>query len=254
MLFAEISPFALLFVLSVICYRIRIYRHVLLGDIPGKNMFAEFFSKRTWLYIWKYFLVMLKWLLFMVVFAILGGIVTALVGINIHGAFISPWFAFLQQAVVWLCAAAGLWFVVEQFTLIGPDVAIGGQASLSRLKRLAKRYRLRIALIVIVVGVVGWLVSVGINLSLTRNFSNIVVAPGQVLTRWLDLWKEHSVSWAAVSLLIALFSWAWWLLSVCVYAVIYKRLSPTWPALEAAASRKRVPLAKSPMLAAMDGE
>jgi len=251
--FASIPFFHLLTILVFICYAIRIHRHVILGCMPDGNILGEIFSKRPWVYIGKHILLMFKWWLFAMLFMILGLVVMSVLFMVMRA--LSPQaetnsaamgvFQIVQIAVACMVFILSFVRVAEQFALIGPDVAVAGEASLGRLHRLAMRHRGRIALTALWILIVPLLILVGIHFSLQMDFRAAVQTiaakqgnapdPAVVFSQALELVRAQSgAKFILLGILDIVFSIGAWALLLFSFAVIYKRLSPAWPAMEAA--------------------
>jgi len=253
--FMAIPFVSLLGVLIGICYMIRVYRYVILGAMPDKNIFAQIFSKRPWLYLWKHILLGLKWWLFTMGFMIAGFIVMALLGAAVRAsglpaAVIAGILVPVDIAIVCLALASGFILIAEQFALIGPGVAVDGPTSLSRLHRLAKQHRRRIFLTIVLITLVPFFVHIALVVSMQMHLVGTLRAAGVVRGGSADpaaayqaitlFWQEYGAKVVAGYVLVLLFWLAWGVLSWFVRAVIYKRLSPTWPAEETTAGQEPV--------------
>jgi len=245
----------LLGILIGICYSIRVYRFVILGDMPNGNLFAQIFSKRPWLYLWKSILLGLKWWLLTAAFMIAGFIVMALLGAMMRASgapagVIVGILVPVDITIVCLALASGFILIAEQFALIGPDVAVDAPASLSRLKRLAKQHRWRIFLTFAVISLVPILVHIVLVVSVQMNLMSAFRAsgmgsaggsnPAATYQAIAIFWQEHGASLITMYGLLLLLWLAWAAMSLFVRAVIYKRLCPTWPAEETTATQEPV--------------
>ena len=250
--------YTVLAILFHICYEIRIYRHILCGDASDKIYSLNFFSRRTWLYFWKGFLVFLKFLLFTVIFAIAIAACVAIVLLVMfkvmHIAqpqfFSANFFGILLTFIVGISATLGFMVIAEQYMLIGPDVALDGKASLARLKRLTAQHRMRIFWIGFLIGVIPFLLILGLLASEVLDSMSAAATLGlggsgsfndnaQAITEFIA--REHRGKYIILNVLEEFFSMAWWIMIVFASAVIYKRLSPTWLVTEAAEQELRGP-------------
>jgi len=250
----SVIPFLhLLTILVFICYAIRVHRHVILGDMPNGNILGEIFSKRPWLYIGKHILLMFKWWLFAMLFMILGLVIMSVLFMVMRA--LSPQaeansaamgvFLIIQIAIACMVFILSFVRVAEQFALIGPDVAVDGKASLGRLHRLAMRHRGRIALTALLIVIVPILLLIGLHLALRADFRGAMAAvaagqgnapdPAVDFSQALELVRTQSgAKFILLGVLDIVFSIGAWALLLFAFAVIYKRLCPAWPAMDAA--------------------
>jgi len=247
--FMALPVMGLLGALIGICYMMRVYRHVLLGDVPDKNIFAQIFSKRPWLYLWKHILLGFKWWLFTILFMIAGFIVIAVLAVAMRATAASAGVMAgilvpVDIVIVCLVLVSGFMLIAEQFALIGPDVAVDGPASLSRLHRLAKQHRRRIFLTLILIAWAPILVHIALAVAMRMDFAGVFMAAGvgkwgnpdpEALSRAVTLiWQARGARFMTMYAVLVLFWLACGVMNLFVCAVIYKRLRPTWPAQEAA--------------------
>ena len=228
--------FAVLFILSMLCFSVRVYRHIIAGDTPDQNFFAQMFSARVWKCFGKELLAGLKWALYSLPFAILGIII---IFKNITHIPLTPTDILLGTAVSGLAGAAGFLFLAEQVTLIGPDVAVDAPATFARLSRLAKQHRIPIALTMFLIAIVPWVVQGVVNAVIAADFLRAFTAAGgavpnpEAFNQAADVAaRELGGKQAFLNVLARLFYLAWWVMALFASAVIYKRLHASWPAEE----------------------
>lgn len=199
-----------------VVFSLRVYRLVIGGLWPDGNALREMVARRTWRYVKAWIVVGLKVLF---VGLALGLLLGAAGWFFLTGAeFLAARPAATERfwglvGTVIQCVAVLI--LVEQVVLVFPDVAMDGKGSLWRLNRRAGYARWPIAKIVILVR------GGPILLALYPAVAD--------LFQWRTTWADDSGMAVGVYVLSLAASF----FSIFTDAVLYKRLSPSWPALDA---------------------
>lgn len=200
-------------------FDIRVYRHILLGEMPAENLLAQLFAGRTWNYIGNGILMNLY-----------RHLVSLLPGLACLG--LGYWLlTFLDQpakAVILqffdkdtsreMVSVFGFLFLAERILLIYPDVAVDGTASFSHLKKKAGWARKKIILAVAALWAGPYLLQYALELAPLLN------------------WPVHPVVASAGWVLFLLVYAATSVVTTVLGGVLYARLVMTQPAVVSAPS------------------
>lgn len=191
---------------------VRVYRYIILGKSPDNWFIVQLFEGRSWRYIGKNFIAYIQLFFLSLLCVVLPWIVTHYIMLELGYDFLSKEY---QLTVFYLLIPtmylAGFMMLSHKMVLIGPNVAVDGKASLSRLGVLSKSARSRIIKVLVTIYALPFSLS---YLQFFAQYLGWVTDPDFI--KALDLGLNCLIFFA-------------YAVSAAAGALIYKRLSQAWP-------------------------
>lgn len=195
---------------------VRLNRLVVLGELPSLLYSLELFSVASFRVVTKYYSVVIQFILFysLILAFPLAAIIASAPFTSSGKLDKSDFIVF--AVVVSICFVWAAWLVSAKLCMFGPDVSVGGKSTLKRLGKRARPYRTLIIKISILILALPSLVY-GVELAIYEY-------------GMMSIPVDYKVAAAITTLLSFPINTVWG----ASLALVYKKISPAWPAMDAA--------------------